>query len=58
MRTRSHRRGISSTARIIGAGLVGVAAGAANLAPVPYLSPAVALVFGILKLCQQVGANK
>ena len=44
--------------KLAGAGL-GTAAGlAATFAPVPWLAPAVAIVAGILQLCQNVSVNK
>lgn len=44
--------------KVAGAGL-GTAAGlAATFAPVPWLAPAVAIVGGILQLCQNVSVNK
>ena len=46
------------TVRVVATSVAGVSVIAANFAPLPYLAPAVTVVVGILKLCENVRTNK
>lgn len=55
---RTTQQNAASAVRVIGFGVGACASLAADFAPIPYMGPAVAIVIGIMKLCDNVRANK
>ena len=55
---RSNQQNAASAMTVIGQSIGAAAAITANIAPIPYMAPAVGIVLGILKLCDNVRSNK
>jgi hypothetical protein len=56
--SRTYAGGAMSSMAVVGSAVAKATTIAADFAPVPYLGPAVGLVIGILRLCENVRTNK